>query len=219
MDAATFIRKSLYRYFRTIVLSDPIRNFAYSWAFNHLSALARDTVLIDVGCRDSLFDAFCAWQGKTVFAIERDLHAAEMQKRNAMRWNVSYTVVADDFLAFSLPARAGALTAIFALQHAGDADSACYEHGCAVLKTGGILLTVNECHAHRSTVQKARCDGDMRIYSRQDIQNRIVNVLTQSGMQIVEERYATADFTRQKIGWIKKGCEGNICFIAARKTA
>ena len=78
-----------------------------------------------------------------------------MKKEKAYQFDIPETSWAFD-----------AITTLFEFQHAGENDVACYRRASALLRSGSLLLNINQCFSGLSGSQKNRDIGEMRIFSK-----------------------------------------------------
>ncbi len=174
------------------ILSDSLRNGVYAWAMGYVGRYPHKAALLDVGSRNSLFPAFCAKRGYAVSLIDPDSASTAAQEIIARRWGVALRTMTLPAHRLTDGKRCAVITALFSLQHAGDDDIIGLERCCSLLAPGGTLLVVNECCEGPSRIQDQRVDGDMRIYSDDDIRQRITGVMSAAGLRIAEERRVPA---------------------------
>lgn len=196
---------------------DAIRNFTYQWAWDHLKVLPAHSSVCDVGSRNSAFPAFLAWRGFDVTAVDMDKRFTQWQEGIRSSWHTKYNYVISDIRDVKGSNSFDVACALFCLQHAGDHDIEGFTSLCHLLKSGGLLLTVNEFNPEGTKWERGRDDGDLRIYGPTDLKERIELPLTSSGMLIKEKRFAKADFKNGTVSWAGDNGNANICFICAVK--
>lgn len=216
MHIPTVARKIIFFSLRKILLSDPVRNFAYEWAWFHLRSRGPRARICDIGSRSSAFPAFCSWQGHTVAAVERDSRFVEKQKQLAALWGVRLEVMSGELAGIQLqPARFDTVLSLFSLQHAGDEDTKNYRAAVALLRENGMLLSVSE-YRHAGTVwQRGRDDGDLRRYGPEDIVRRIKEPCERIGVRWIDERYA-ARLNSGRVVWSTPE-KADFCFLCGVK--
>ena len=217
LPVPTLLRKSIYSLLGTVALSDPVRNFAYQWAWSYLKKLRAGSRVCDIGSRDSLFPAFLAWRGGEVTAVEKDPRCGKKQAVNSRRWKARFDLKAGDFLAYAFDIPFDAVLSLFSLQHAGEDDLPAYRKAAAMLKPGGLLLSVCEYDTGETKWQTGREDGTMRIYGPKDVKERIEKPIIDCGVEIVEKRFAGWDGARKKLHWENRPEVGEFCFICGKK--
>lgn len=168
---------------------DPIRNHAYEWIISQLPKTPKN--ILDVGSRDSGFSSFLASLGHKVTSVER-FNFVETQQKWNQRFNVKTRYIQDDLL--NIKEGADIITAVYALQHNVDKDVECYRH-CARL--ANTIFIVNEFNFEEPKFQYGRDDGDLRIYSMQDIQSRILTPISDI-RRIRDIQYYSCKFVFEK---------------------
>lgn len=219
MHIPTLIRKTNYRLFGKIALSDAERNFAYRWAWSCLQGLPGAGNICDIGSRTSLFPAFLAWRGFRVAIVEKDARFIDAQRRISRHWNVRPEIFCGDFLEFSGETRFQAILSLFSLQHSQENDIPAYCKAAAMLGPGGLLLSACECNSKTTQWHRERDDGTLRIYGPQDIVRRIERPLSENGCAIIHKRFAgfkTGSDTK-KVVWQNDAENGVFCFLCAKK--
>lgn len=152
-------------------LQDPIRNFAYEQILPAMQSPLIAPRVLDIGVRDSGFAAYLAQQGYQVTAIDREDFSSP-QDNWKKRLSTEFTFKCIDFLSSDLQEPVDIVTSVYALQHNVAGDTECYRK-CAKLATKQIFIT-NEFNYEKTLLHLGRNDGDMRIYSMEDVQNRII---------------------------------------------
>lgn len=152
-------------------LQDPIRNFAYEQILPAMQSPLTAPKVLDIGVRDSGFAAYLSQQGYRVMAIDREDFSSP-QNSWKKRLGTEFTFKCVDFLSSDLQEPVDIVTAVYALQHNVTGDTECYRK-CAELATKQIFIT-NEFNYEKTLLHLGRNDGDMRIYSMEDVQNRII---------------------------------------------
>jgi len=191
MNPATRIRKLLFLLTGKLFLADPIRNRVYMWAWEHLQKMPEGCFVCDIGSRDSILPSFLAWRGFEVTSVEPDTRFTGAQMANARKWGVSFEICPCDLCSIPSSRNFDCILSIFSLQHAGEGDIESYLHTGKLLRSGGVILTVNEFNSGETKWQRNRDDGDLRIYGTSDEQTRIEKPLLDSGTVIFEKKYAS----------------------------
>ncbi|MCX7727002.1 MAG: class I SAM-dependent methyltransferase [Chitinispirillaceae bacterium] len=174
MHLPTLCRKFLFVLTGKLYLADPVRNFTYNWVWKRIKKLKIGTSIIDIGSRESLFPAFLGWRRYRVTVIERDERFIVKQKQIFQRWNTYVEVEGCDFLTFCSPHKYDVICSLYSLQHAGgNNDIRAYEKIGDLLKEGGFFFSATEYNSIKTKFQRDRDDGEMRIYSNEDIKERI----------------------------------------------
>jgi SAM-dependent methyltransferase len=211
------VKKLIFYFFKKIWLMEPIRNFVYAWAWSHIETYSKSSSILDIGTRNSQFAAFCAWQGFSVTAIDKDSRLPFWQNAIQHAWNIHYEIRVMDIVLMEPIKKYDCILAVYSLQHAGEADSAGYEQAARMLEDKGILLIVNEYDPGGTGFQYDRDDGVLRRYGPHDIESRIEGPLLSAGLTIMEKRFAYANYIKNGICWKSDHTLSNTCFIVARK--
>jgi SAM-dependent methyltransferase len=192
---------------------DPVRDFVYRWARDHLRGIPRHARILDIGCRNSSFAAFLAWRGYRIVAVDPDERAASWQEHIRRAWGVEYRFVRGGVEKATTNGPYDAVLTLFALQHAGRADAEEHRRAARLVRPGGLLLSACE-YDHRGTRwDRGRDDGDMRVYGPADLAARLIEPLEAEGLRITARRYAGG-------GRHPRWCDetgASMCLITAQK--
>jgi SAM-dependent methyltransferase len=196
-------------------LMDPVRDFVYRWARDHLRGIPRKARILDIGCRNSSFAAFLAWRGYRIVAVDPDERAASWQEHIRRAWGVEYRFVRGGIEKATTHGPYDAVLTLFALQHAGEADTEEHRRAAGLVGRGGLLLSACE-YDHRGTRwHRGRADGDMRVYGPADLATRLIEPLESAGLEITGRRYATGN---PRPRWCDE-TGASMCLVAARRSA
>ena len=154
-------------------LSDNIRQYSYNWICNHLSLVKHSKKLLDIGCRESRFPAYMASQGYEVDTVERDVSFVKLQTQYKKEFNSEFNIISTDLLDLPSEPKYNIISAIYSLQHNIEKDIECYEKAAELCTE--YLYIVNEFNAKKTDFKLGRSDGDMRVYSMDDVWERIIN--------------------------------------------
>lgn len=189
-----------------ISLQDPIRNFAYDLILDNIKEFSS---ILDIGTRDSGFAAYLSSLGHTVTTIERDANFVKSQLSWSIKLNTMFKIGHGELI--NIKDNFDIITAVYALQHNVEKDIDCYKH-CAKIANKSIHI-VNEYNESETKLHIGRGDGDMRIYSYNDIFDRIIDpIKSVTTIEHYELIFMKFDFDNQTIDYSDKH-NGNAFYL------
>jgi hypothetical protein len=139
-----------------------------------------------------------ASQGYNVTTVERDNAFIKVQEKYKKDFNTKYNVLNTDLLNLQLLPTYNIITAIYSIQHNIDKDIQCYEKAAELCTQ--YLYIVNEFNAKQEELKLKRADGDMRVYTMEQIWNRIINPINKKHKyKHVKMELALFNFPKQTI--------------------
>jgi SAM-dependent methyltransferase len=192
-----------------------VLNFGYDWMLENAKDFDDGLSLLDVGCRNSGFPAWATKLGYRVTACELDPKFLTAQAEWKERFNVDFDVFAIDVRSI-VTRRFDITTSFCAIQHSAEKDIECYEHIARI--TDGQIFIMTEFDPKGGRIERGRDDGDMRIYGRQDVLDRIIDPITRvwggSHTAMGDIKFAHFDHPTQKIDRVASDDPGaNMIFL------
>ncbi len=204
-------------------LQDNIRHFFYEHIFNCLDQTDPEhkKVILDIGSRDSKWPAFLAKAGHAVFAVDRCDGFTGSQAAIMTNWDTQDTVAQQDVTGMSATQEFHFILDIFAIQHNGDTDHdiASWLHCANMLAKGGFITIVVKYNHLQGSVQKGRSDGDMRTYSQEDVERRIITPLRSALPDLIGviAEPVLFDFKEQTVGFTDNLEQANSLWLVLQR--
>jgi hypothetical protein len=193
-------------------LSDNIRQYTYNWICNHLSLIKKPSTLLDIGTRESKFAAYMSSQGYKVTSIERDTKFIDLQNKYEKEFDTKYEILTTDLLDLPDEPKYDLVTAIYSLQHNIEKDIHCYEKAAKLCNQ--YLYIINEFKSEKEELKLGRNDGDMRVYSLDQVWERIVEPVRKAHqIKNLKMELAKFDFPKQTIEKVSNLEEANTILL------
>ena len=156
-------------------LQDHVREFCYSWFMDKIQPCK----ILDIGHEKSGLSAWMASLGYDVTACERDATCTDKQLEWQQTFKSKVNLYCGEFL--DVKDKFDVILSVFALKHNAydDNDIKCYKHCAELLNPGGKIFIAHEYQQSGPWIHKGRTDGDMYVYSDQEIQDRLIKPISE----------------------------------------